>query len=104
MLNNQINKLEYINKLESEVNRLNEENRKLKQSFLFGCQNDNILMLQLRMEIDALKRELSKAQRKNAMLVLMRQFNYTKLLNWVCCPVFLLQRRIADYEKKKSSV
>lgn len=72
MLNNQINKLEYINKLESEVNRLNEENKKLKQSVLFGCQNDNLLILQLRTQIDILKRELAQTLKQNAVLLQMK--------------------------------
>ena len=72
MLNNQTNKLEYINKLENDKLILIEENRRLKQAFLSGCESYNIALLQKNMRIDALERELKKLRQQNAMLVLMR--------------------------------
>ena len=45
MLNNQTNKLEYINKLENENKLLREENKRLKQTFLSDCQSYNISLL-----------------------------------------------------------
>jgi len=72
MLNNQTNKLEYINKLENENKLLREENKRLKQIFLSDCQNYNISLLQKSMRIDTLEREIQQLRQKNAMLVLMR--------------------------------
>ena len=72
MLNNQTNKLEYINKLENEIKLLREENKKLKQTFLSDCQNYNISLIQKTMRIDTLEREIQQLRQKNAMLVLMR--------------------------------
>ena len=72
MLNNQTNKLEYINKLENENKLLREENKRLKQTFLSDCQSYNISLLQKTMRIDTLEREVQQLRHKNTMLVLMR--------------------------------
>ena len=72
MLNNQTNKLEYINKLENENKLLKEENKRLKQTILSDCQNYNISLLQKNMRLDTLEREIKQLRQKNAMLVLMR--------------------------------
>ena len=72
MLNNQTNKLEFINKLENENKLLREENKRLKQTFLSDCQSYNISLLQKTMRIDTLEREVQQLRHKNTMLVLMR--------------------------------
>lgn len=72
MVNNQTNKLEYINKLENEIKLLREENKRLKQTFLSDCQGYNISLLQKNMRIDILERENQYLRQRNAMLVLTR--------------------------------
>ena len=72
MLNNQTNKMQYINKLENENKLLREEIKRLKQTFLSDCQNYNISLLQKTMLIDTLEREIQQLRQKNAMLVLMK--------------------------------
>ena len=72
MLNNQTNKLGYINKLENENKFLREENKRLRQTFLSDCHNYNVSLLKKNMQIDTLEREIQQLRQKNAMLVLMR--------------------------------
>lgn len=71
MLNNQTNKLEYINKLENENMLLREENKRLKQIFLSACDKYNVSLLQKDKIIERLERELQLSKQHNAMLVLM---------------------------------
>ena len=71
MLNNQTNKLEYMNKLENENMLLREENKRLKQTFLSACDKYNVSLLQKDKIIERLERELQLSKQHNAMLVLM---------------------------------
>lgn len=72
MKNNQMNQMEYINKLENENMLLREENKKIKQTFLSDCEAYNISLLQKSMRIDALEQELRSVRQTNAMLLLMK--------------------------------
>lgn len=71
MLNNQTNKLDYINKLENENKLLKEENKRAKQVFLSACEKFNVSLQQKDNRIAILERELQLSRQRNAMLVLM---------------------------------
>ena len=71
MLNNQTNKMQYINKLENENKLLKEEMRRLKQVFLSACKKYDVSLLHKDNRIAILERELQLSNQRNAMLVLM---------------------------------
>lgn len=63
---------EYIKQLETENIMLKEQNKKLQHRVLFGCQQENVSLLQKELLIQSLKKELAKARQQNAMLLLTR--------------------------------
>jgi len=71
MLNNNIEQLEYINKLENENKLLKAENKRLKKAFLSDCDKYKISLLRLKTENTNLKRENTKLRQHNTMLTLM---------------------------------
>lgn len=71
MLNNQTNKMQYINKLENENKLLKEENKRIKQVFLSACEKYNVSLLHKDNIIARLERELQLSNQRNAMLILM---------------------------------
>ena len=72
MLNNQINDIKYINKLENDNKLLKEENKRLKQTFLENCEKFNISSIEQSRLIVDMQKEITRLKQKLAMLLLIK--------------------------------